>query len=250
MVVTGSTYAFTTLASRLNGGDHIDEKVMAPSSVKVGDVFDQQAFQQANRGAGHLSTGKQGIYETISFGQNVGSMISSSDQTLNSKMSSFMKSLSNNKSLVEAIGKTQSFVDSATDGFMDAFNHLNASDQARVVQDINAGKLTTSFGLEGGITATLDPTRIAELGKMGAAKLGLGGKAGTNIGFSDQLSSANSSSYRKALQKGIQMNFAKSLASADASQFAKQNSKGDISSIQKAAGEVDQAVKILLQRNL
>lgn len=243
MVVTGSTYAFTTLASRLNGGDHVDEKVMAPSSVKVGDVFDQQAFQQANRGAGHLSTGKQGIYETISFGQNVGSMISSSDQTLNSKMSSFMKSLSNNKSLVEAIGKTQSFVDSATDGFMDAFNHLNASDQARVVQDINAGKLTTTFGLEGGITATLDPTRIAELGKMGAAKLGLGGKAGTNIGFSDQLSSANSSSYRKALQKGIQMNFAKSLASADASQFAKQNSKGDISSIQKAAGEVDQAVQ-------
>ena len=38
MVVTGSTYAFTTLASRLNGGDHVDEKVMAPSSVKVGDV--------------------------------------------------------------------------------------------------------------------------------------------------------------------------------------------------------------------
>ena len=39
------------------------------------------------------------------------------------------------------------------------------------------------------------------------------------------------------------MNFAKSLASADASQFAKQNSKGDISSIQEAAGEVDQAVQ-------
>src|SRR5699024_10038774 len=84
MVVTGSTYAFTTLARRLNGGDHVDEKVMAPSSVKVGDVFDQQAFQQANRGAGHLSTGKQAVYENISFGQQVSSLISSSDQLVNS----------------------------------------------------------------------------------------------------------------------------------------------------------------------
>ena len=84
MVVTGSTYAFTTLASRLNGGDHVDEKIMAPSSVKVGDVFDQQAFQQANRGAGHLSTGKQAVYENISFGQQVSSLISSSDQLVNS----------------------------------------------------------------------------------------------------------------------------------------------------------------------
>ena len=31
MVVTGSTYAFTTLASRLNGGDHVDEKLWRPA---------------------------------------------------------------------------------------------------------------------------------------------------------------------------------------------------------------------------
>ena len=73
-----------TASMIVNGGDHVDEKIMAPSSVKVGDVFDQQAFQQANRGAGHLSTGKQAVYENISFGQQVSSLISSSDQLVNS----------------------------------------------------------------------------------------------------------------------------------------------------------------------
>lgn len=247
MVVTGSTYAFTTLASRLNGGDHVDEKVMAPSAVKVGDVFDQQAFQQANRGAGHLSTGKQAVYENISFGQQVSSLISSTDQLVNSKMDNFMKSLSNNKSLAQEIGHNKSFVESNTDGFQDVFNHMNLGEQARVVQDVVSGKMSSSVDLGGGVSLSLNPTRVMETAKNWLSKFGANGNAGlkgnAGIAFSDQLNSANSSTYRKTLQKGMQSHFAKSFASADSSQFSSTNSKADISSIQKAAGEANQAVQ-------
>lgn len=247
MVVTGSTYAFTTLASRLNGGDHVDEKIMAPSSVKVGDVFDQQAFQQANRGAGHLSTGKQAVYENISFGQQVSSLISSTDQLVNSKMDNFMKSLSNNKSLAQEIGHNKSFVESNTDGFQDVFNHMNLGEQARVVQDVVSGKMSSSVDLGGGVSLSLNPTRVMETAKNWLSKFGANGNAGlkgnAGIAFSDQLNSANSSTYRKTLQKGMQSHFAKSFASADSSQFSSTNSKADISSIQKAAGEANQAVQ-------
>lgn len=248
MVVTGSTYAFTTLASRLNGGDHVDEKVMAPSAVKVGDVFDQQAFQQANRGAGHLSTGKQAIYENLSFGQQVSSLISSSDQLVNSKMDNFIKSLSHNKSLAQEIGNTKSAIESNTDAFLDRFDHMSAADQARVVQDVESGKMGAKIDIGGGVSAVLNMDRInkhisassvgGKLKRLGA-NLGLSG--GIDGSFSNQLSSTNSSSYRDSLQKGVQYSFARNIASANASQFSDKNTMADISSMQRAAGEVNQA---------
>lgn len=250
MVVTGSTYAFTTLASRLNGGDHIDEKVMAPSSVKVGDVFDQQAFQQANRGAGHLSTGKQAVYENISFGQQVSSLISSSDQLVNSKMDNFIKTLSHNKSLAQEIGNTKSAIESNTDAFLDSFNHMSAADQARVYQDVVSGKIGAKMDIGGGVSAVFNMDRIKEhvsasavAGKLKGlgANLGLSLSGGIDGSFSNQLSSTNSSSYRDSLQKGVQFSFARNIASADSSQFSDKNTKADISSMQRAAGEVNQA---------
>lgn len=248
MVVTGSTYAFTTLASRLNGGDHVDEKIMAPSSVKVGDVFDQQAFQQANRGAGHLSTGKQAVYENISFGQQVSSLISSSDQLVNSKMDNFIKTLSHNKSLAQEIGNTKSAIESNTDAFLDSFNHMSAADQARVYQDVVSGKIGAKMDVGGGVSAVLNMDRInkhlsassvAEKLKGVDGKLGLSG--GIDSNFSNQLTSTNSSNYRDSLQKGVQFSFARNIASANASQFSDKNTMADISSMQRAAGEVNQA---------
>ena len=248
MVVTGSTYAFTTLASRLNGGDHVDEKVMAPSSVKVGDVFDQQAFQQANRGAGHLSTGKQAVYENISFGQQVSSLISSSDQLVNSKMDNFIKTLSHNKSLAQEIGNTKSSIESNTDAFLDSFNHMSAADQARVYQDVVSGKIGAKMDIGGGVSAVLNMDRInkhvsasAVAGKLKGLGANLGLSGGIDGNFSNQLSSTNSSNYRDSLQKGVQYSFARNIASANASQFSDTNTMADISSMQRAAGEVNQA---------
>ena len=248
MVVTGSTYAFTTLASRLNGGDHVDEKVMAPSSVKVGDVFAQQAFQQANRGAGHLSTGKQAVYENISFGQQVSSLISSSDQLVNSKMDNFIKTLSHNKSLAQEIGNTKSSIESNTDAFLDSFNHMSAADQARVYQDVVSGKIGAKMDIGGGVSAVLNMDRInkhvsasAVAGKLKGLGANLGLSGGIDGNFSNQLSSTNSSNYRDSLQKGVQYSFARNIASANASQFSDKNTMADISSMQRAAGEVNQA---------
>lgn len=248
MVVTGSTYAFTTLASRLNGGDHVDEKIMAPSSVKVGDVFDQQAFQQANRGAGHLSTGKQAVYENISFGQQVSSLISSSDQLVNSKMDNFIKTLSHNKSLAQEIGNTKSAIESNTDAFLDRFDHMSAADQARVVQDVESGKMGAKIDIGGGVSAVLNMDRINKhisassvAGKLKALGANLGLSGGIDGNFSNQLSSTNSSNYRDSLQKGVQYSFARNIASANASQFSDKNTMADVSSMQRAAGEVNQA---------
>ncbi|MFR8254768.1 MAG: conjugal transfer protein TraG N-terminal domain-containing protein [Parasutterella sp.] len=218
---------------------------------KVGDVFDQQAFQQANRGAGHLSTGKQAVYENISFGQQVSSLISSSDQLANSKMDNFIKTLSHNKSLAQEIGNTKSSIESNTDAFLDSFNHMSAADQARVYQDVVSGKIGAKMDIGGGVSAVLNMDRIikhvfsasAVAGKLKGlrANLGLSGGIGIDGNFSNQLSSTNSSNYRDSLQKGVQYSFARNIASANASQFSDKNTMADISSMQRAAGEVNQA---------
>lgn len=47
-LVTGSTYAFTTLANRLGGSDHINEKIASPDVVQPAALFAQQAMQTGN----------------------------------------------------------------------------------------------------------------------------------------------------------------------------------------------------------
>ena len=174
-----------------------------------------------------MSIGKQAIYENISFGQQVSSLISSSDQLVNSKMDNFIKSLSHNKSLAQEIGNTRSAIESNTDAFLDSFNHMSAADQARVYQDVVSGKIGAKMDVGGGVSAVLNMDRInkhlsassvAEKLKGVGGKLGLSG--GIDSNFSNQLTSTNSSNYRDSLQKGVQFSFARNIASANASQFS------------------------------
>ena len=156
--------------------------------------------------------------------------------------------MSHNKSLAQEIGNTKSAIESNTDAFLDRFDHMSAADQARVVQDVESGKMGAKIDIGGGVSAVLNMDRInkhisassvgGKLKRLGA-NLGLSG--GIDGSFSNQLSSTNSSNYRDSLQKGVQYSFARNIASTDASQFSDKNTKADISSMQRAAGEVNQA---------
>ena len=163
-------------------------------------------------------------------------------------MDNFIKTLSHNKSLAQEIGNTKSAIESNTDAFLDSFNHMSAADQTRVYQDVVSGKIGAKMDIGGGVSAVFNMDRIKEhvsasavAGKLKGLGANLGLSGGIDGSFSNQLSSTNSSSYRDSLQKGVQFSFARNIASADSSQFSDKNTKADISSMQRAAGEVNQA---------
>ncbi|WP_302987633.1 hypothetical protein, partial [uncultured Parasutterella sp.] len=164
------------------------------------------------------------------------------------KMDNFIKTLSHNKSLAQEIGNTKSSIESNTDAFLDSFNHMSAADQARVYQDVVSGKIGAKMDIGGGVSAVLNMDRInkhvsasAVAGKLKGLGANLGLSGGIDGNFSNQLSSTNSSNYRDSLQKGVQYSFARNIASANAIQFSDKNTMADISSMQRAAGEVNQA---------
>ena len=163
-------------------------------------------------------------------------------------MDNFIKTLSHNKSLAQEIGNTKSAIESNTDAFLDSFNHMSAADQARVYQDVVSGKIGAKMDIGGGVSAVLNMDRINKhisassvAGKLKALGANLGLSGGIDGNFSNQLSSTNSSNYRDSLQKGVQYSFARNIASANASQFSDKNTMAEVSSMQRAAGEVNQA---------
>lgn len=75
-LVTGSTYAFTTLANRLGGSDHINEKIASPDVVQPAALFAQQAMQTGNS-VSTMRAGMQSQFRSIDTNAGADAAVSS-----------------------------------------------------------------------------------------------------------------------------------------------------------------------------
>lgn len=108
-IVTGSTYAFTTLTSRLNGGDHINEKIVTPDVASVGTVFEQQAYAQGNRGSSYAETGSQANFKNLNVGGSVSKAFSSIKSWAKGKAETWQNTFSKEKGITTDITKDKHF---------------------------------------------------------------------------------------------------------------------------------------------
>ena len=77
VLVTGSAVAMTSLSSRLNGGDHINEKQLAPDAIDNKAIGSLASMKSWDLPGGSRTTGAERIAPTIDFGGGVSSSISS-----------------------------------------------------------------------------------------------------------------------------------------------------------------------------
>lgn len=68
-LITGSTYAFTTLTNRLGGQDHFNERAASPDAVTTGAVLSRAAAYNSNRTAGVIQTGAESEMKHFELGQ-------------------------------------------------------------------------------------------------------------------------------------------------------------------------------------
>lgn len=92
-VVTGSTYAFTSLAGRISGKDHIDEKIQSKDLVDNGPVMQASSSNEYTDLTGMAASGAAGMMGSISFGSGLSSMTSSAQQRMSSAQQAFSSSL-------------------------------------------------------------------------------------------------------------------------------------------------------------
>lgn len=99
MVITGSFYTFTKLTDRMNGGDHVNEKQMAPDLTKpapvvgMGSMQDNAAHANFSYGSGTTHSGFQ--IPNISYGSDSSRQVQSARQELSAASSSYDSALSN-----------------------------------------------------------------------------------------------------------------------------------------------------------
>lgn len=123
-VISGSMYAFTTLASRLNGQDHFNEKNVAPDVQQVGALQVTAPRNQNDILHGTRATGYEHLLPDVSM-QQLGSFVSSASSTLaNQKMEQATAALkaasgtSEGASVIKQYGEnfSRSYLSSLADG--------------------------------------------------------------------------------------------------------------------------------------
>lgn len=105
--VTGSTYAFTSLAQRIGGSDHVDEKTMAPDVTKSGAYVQGAPAYGNDQVQGMMAAGSDELVSSTSFGSQLASQVSSASAVQKQKSEAF----------TEAFGKAYSSATSSQQMF-------------------------------------------------------------------------------------------------------------------------------------
>lgn len=94
-LVTGSTYAMTSLSGRLNGGDHVNEKINNPDGIDQAPVLDMMPKSQFDDFRGLQLTGSESMVDKVNVGNMLSSAVSSSQASSAQATQSFASQLSN-----------------------------------------------------------------------------------------------------------------------------------------------------------
>lgn len=204
-LVTGSTYAFTTLANRLGGGDHINEKVASPDALAVSAVHSQGAWQSGDS-FGMQRTGSEGMFQTLDLGAMASANVSSArarmDQAANTLTDTIANNMSSGKTfqvndqfataLSENLDASKSAaLTSMHDSLYDFAKKHGATDaQAKqfASTETTRAALTGSGGFNLGknkLTGS-DEKLLADSGKSQGASLGLTGALGQDYSWMEK----------------------------------------------------------------
>lgn len=92
-LISGSAYAFTNIAGKLGGADHLDEKISSPDTLKQGPVTQAQAFAGHNSFSGTQQSGTEGLVGSMNLGQSLGESVSSASAKQSQASDAFTKQL-------------------------------------------------------------------------------------------------------------------------------------------------------------
>ncbi len=191
-VISGSMYAFTTLASRLQGQDHFNEKNIAPDVQQVGAISSTAPMNMNDPTSGSRRTGWDAVQPTFSV-QSLGSMVAAHQHDLANAAVDNM-----NKQFVTASNDSRNF----------AALKSHSEDQARsaLASRVNGTETLDSVLSNSGVFGNLDASEKAEtfggVNMTADAGLAAGGHYSTDLfrhgpnkgsleGAQEQLQAAN-----------------------------------------------------------
>ncbi|WP_312800140.1 conjugal transfer protein TraG N-terminal domain-containing protein [Pseudomonas sp.] len=216
MLVTGSTYAWASLAQRMNGADHINEKIATPDAISNGPALNNLAMNSNTNVGGTAGTDADSLLPNFSFNSILGSAASSSERFAEGKREQFSRTLSN--SLTDNVSQQQTYAlaeqfgrqisnrqDQSSQALMSAANSY-ARDHGLGAEHVNAIAGGMQIGMNGQLGFDLSFAKGGQGSKDVSGdkdeKGGKGGKGGIGGGISAQgyqsSTEANSVKYNEA----------------------------------------------------
>lgn len=179
-LVYGTSVAASGIASRLSGGDTINEGMVAPDPMKIGAALDVSPVATNDMNKGTILAGSDATRGNVSFGKTLSDSVQSTKQT--------------------AEQSSQQFNEQLTSAFGNAYqNSSSIADAARVGQSMSSTfGLSNSTGVQTGIDAMkkagfgsdlIDAT-VASIATSGGAS----GKASLGTGSSSRVGADGQSS--------------------------------------------------------
>ena len=160
-LVTGSTYAFTSLAGRMSGQDHFNEKIQTPDVVSPSAVMNHAAAYSADPTAGVRKTGAENMMPTDNIGQTFSAATRSAWGTVNAQAQA------TTAAVTEALGNSQSAAQ--TNQFMRQVGDSMAASKNE--QFSTALRHATASMQKAGYSADQTHAAVAELGASMTAQV-------------------------------------------------------------------------------
>lgn len=245
--VTGSTYAFTNLAQRIGGADHVDEKQVTPDVTKSGPYMQMDSKFTGDQVRGMMASGAQSMMSGVTMGGSLSSAVSSAETLQNQKSEAFTDQLS--KSWQSAVQQGNSFQTAASLG-----NALRSSDNAGIQSLVSHAQ---QVGAQNNWSKDKTDAYIGESaikGSLGAggggavsASAGVEGKAsnretdGSSFSFGEGVSLADAASLGFSNQASLASEVAKTVGSTSSQSFVNTLSDTDGQNLSRTASELASA---------
>lgn len=143
-IVTGSTYAFTSLVGRIGGQDHIDEGIQSKEALKNGPVMQSDSSVGYSDVGGMVGTGAKEVMGEINFGSEMSSSVSSSKQNMEQAQQAFSSAIGQTFSS----SKTDSQTYSQASALGRAHNATHGSETGVIANKVNQFMERTGLGAE------------------------------------------------------------------------------------------------------
>lgn len=187
-VVSGSAYSFTTLTSRMQGSDHIDEKALAPDLLRQGTLLSNSAGSVKNSASGRIDAEREPQLATI----NLGRELSESRSSAFSRMQSEQNAL--NSSVQTAWGHALSSANASAAA--ENYSSMLSSSNTRAAAEIGsmADQIASGFNLSREQRNMVQAQIAQNYMASSSSSLNVAAKAafGTPLGVSLDFSHSNS----------------------------------------------------------
>jgi len=245
-ILKGSVYTFTTLASRMSGGDHVNEKAVSPDVMQHAPMLlNSVGSGGADNAKGYRQTGTDSLYKQVNWGEMRQNMETSATQKVASASNEFNHAVGQMFNAVDKAGKTESFGNT----FMDQLQAINSeqyaflTSQGRSVADtfqlgnnssmVNAASTAISYGVSGQIDVGFNMLK-GSIQKALNRTLNKGESESLSKAYQAAVGNVDSAMGSLTDSKSLASNLASAFNYAAGHSVGNEVSKGDSDSVQTA----------------